>query len=331
MHVAIDLGEINTHLACWDQGKLPADASIMLKIPGLGRCDEGLTNPPWSKEILLAYFTKLYREYLLPSRLVLDSIALSVPNVFSLINRRTLLDVIEETLGLPEAVILPNPIAVTAGYQLRNPQRPLAGDILMVESLDSSFRFSILSQTEASGITLEKQFAGQITDLLREAEQAGFYSDSVWTFDCLLLGGDYRDNPAFGAFINFLPPSIIIISEPDMSLAAIAGLYVYHANNPEETGVLYNIIYPFAFYLEKYDRNLNLSCLERLPFDTDNLELECGGRYRLINLDRFSPYNLSNDNMYIHFRIYESTITDIYGEPVLPSSANLVLETYRES
>lgn len=64
----------------------------------------------------------------------------------------------------------------------------------------------------------------------------------------------------------------------------------------------------------------------KIPFDTSNLELDCGASYRLLTLDSSSIFNLASDPNRVRFRIYESDTSNGSGEYEQTVSQNLILE-----
>jgi hypothetical protein len=171
MHVVIDLGEIHSWLTCWERGKPLEDACIKIKLPGVTAFKSEVDQNPWQRENLRAYFSYLYHEYLLPSRIIIESAALATPVIFDLNARRILLDILEEIFGLYEASIIPHSIALIAGTQMRTPHLPLSGDVLVIKAQESSYNFTFISIIETIGITLEKQFSGDIPGLRDKLHQ----------------------------------------------------------------------------------------------------------------------------------------------------------------
>jgi len=324
MHVAIDLGETHTHLACWEKGKLLPDACIRVRIPGIARSNPSCGIYPWEHEILRDYFSRLYREYLLPSRMIVESATVSVPEIFDLNTRRILLNVLEETLGLLEVNVIPHSIALIAGYQMCSPNLSLTGDAMIIEVQESSLDFAFVNITAAAGITLEKQFSGDLSTAQEYAEQNGFYSIEGWSLNHLLIIGDNFNVPEIDAFINSLPANIntIYIDDPFTAAEGLSGRSI---ENNSVTIDRVNIIYPYDFYLEKYDQDLAAASLVRIPFDTANLELDCTGSYRLLSLDTAAICNLASKDNQVTCRIYElKKGYENDREPV--SEHNLVLE-----
>lgn len=317
MHVVIDLGEMHTYLACWERGKPLHDACIKLRLPGVTAFKPTAGRYSWERENLRDYFSYLYREYLLPSRIMIESASLAIPGIFDLKARRVLLDILEEIFGLYEASIIPHPIALIAGLQMHTHPLPLSGDVLLIEAQESSYNFAFISIIETIGITLEKQFSGAISELLAEAERTGYYSAAGWRLDHILLAGSHAQNSTMEAFFASLPPDLNVIHGHDLEFTAAEGL-ADSGNDKNSTPVgPFNIVYPYEFYLEKK----NSPSLVRIPFDTTNLELNCGCQYRLINLNKISIYNLAADENRVHFRIYELITADesqVYETDMVP-------------
>ncbi len=304
MHVVIDLGDKHTYLACWERGKPLEDACIKVKLPGVAAFKATFGKLSWERENLREYFSYLYREYLMPSRVVIESASLAIPCIFDLNGRRILLDILEEIFGLYEASIVPHPLALINGIQMRT--SPLPGDILVIEGQESHYNFAFMSIIETVGLTLEKQCSGEIADILTEAERTGYHSTEGWRLDHLVLAEIHANDPAMDGFIAALPPDLNVIYGHDLEFTAAEGLAV-GCNDKTTIGIPpFNIIYPYEFYMQ-----INSSTsLEKIPFDTANLELDCSGRYRMISLTHASINNLTAEDNRVFFRIYEIGTAD---------------------
>ncbi len=331
MHVAIDLGEKHTYLACWDTGRPVSDACISVKIPGLAVLNPSAGSSLWARDSLWKYISYIHREYLLPSRMVIESAALAVPDIFSLNSRRVLLDVFEEVLGLAEVMIIPHFIALAVGYQLRH-EFSLTGDVMVLEVKESSFDCAFLSVTDGVGITLEKQSRVTLNQVMELAEKQGYWSPSGWKLDHLLLLGNDSQIPALEGFVASLPPNLNVISDSDLSSYATEGLSraVCDDDNVNPVGRL-SMIYPYKFYLESFNPDLDTTTLVRIPFDISNLELDWGDKYRLISLNSASISIPASPEARVNFRIYE--IHSDYepdSESISRSSLVLEIDSFRD-
>jgi hypothetical protein len=317
MHVAIDLGNKYTYLACWEKGKPLADACIRVRIPGMTRFSYTTAKSFRDRDGMREYFYHLYREYLLPSRIMVESAAVSLPSIFNLNTHRMLLDILEEVLGLPEVSIIPQPIALVYGYHLRNPHLPLTGNIMVIQIQEAELDFAFLSVTDTAGITLEKQLTGRLSRAQEEADLIGFHSPEGWKLDSVFWGGEQPYPPVLEELISYLPKAANIISGQDLQFAAAEGL--------SKTSPM-NLIYPYEFYIEKVNPSRESFEFIKIPFDTSNLELDCGASYRLLTLDSSSIFNLTSDPNRVRFRIYESDTSNGSGEYAQTVSKNLILE-----
>ncbi len=305
MHVVIDLGEMLTCVSCWEKGRSREEACISVRIPGLAAYRSVPDPLCWERQNLRDYLTFIYREYLLPSRLVIESAALATHAIFNLTARRTLLDILEEIFGLYEASIIPHPLALTVGLQLDPAQPILAGDLLLIEKQKSSYCCSFVSVIDNAGITLEKQFCGSISAVRAEAERYGYYSNQRWNLDYIILAGVNDQDPAAAAFISALAPAVNIICHDDPGFTATEGLSALSHGQTASLMPPLNVIYPYAFYLSP-NRGEEL---QEIPFDTANLELNCSGSYKLTNLQSAGADAFINGKR-ANFRIYEISWAD---------------------
>jgi hypothetical protein len=306
MHVVIDLGEMHTYLACWEKGKSLEDACIKVKLPGIAAFKSTYGKVSWERDNLREYFSYLYREYLMPSRIIIESVSLATPNIFDLQSRRTLLDILEEIFGLYEASIVPRPVAVISGIQMGTAFSPLSGDVLFIEEQESTYQFAFISIVETIGITLEKQSSGELSDVMAEAEQIGYYGTEGWQLDHIVLAQNHNMDHGMDEFIALLPPDLNVIYVNNLQFTATEGLAARYINSTTTAMPPFNIIYPYEFYLE-----INKSAsLERIPFDTANLELDCSGRYSMISFNQAAINNLTDDKNRVCFRFYEIRTAD---------------------
>lgn len=314
MHVAIDIGCTDTYVVCWDTGRDLDDTWIKLKIPGIYSYN---TSPAWDHENVRRYLSYIQSEYLGPSRKRVDSAALALPGIFSLNSRRLLLDVCEEILGLSQVMLLPHAIALVRGYQLRH-GFPLSGDILVVDGNDSRCGLAILSIIAGVGLTLEKQYTGKPAEVREQAEKMIQILPAGWAPDHCLLAVNESLAPTMINWLNRFPTQLNIISDPAMAWSAAEGL---SALSLEEAGQI-SMIYPYYFYLSELGTDWQPTWT-KIPFDTANLELDQGSKYRLTSLD----------NTYLHqpqermqFRVYETYADQEPCDPSAISEADLVLE-----
>jgi hypothetical protein len=86
-------------------------------------------------------------------------------------------------------------------------------------------------------------------------------------------------------------------------------------------------VYPFTFYIERFDSARQTSLLEKIPFDLKNLKVEMNKKYPLLTLERDTPYNLSPNPDYLNIRIYEGD-AETANLPERFSGRDLVLQVH---
>lgn len=283
MHIAIDLGEEFSYLVCWETGREVEDTSIRVKIPGPGKYNSPAYSRAWTKTTLGDYLAYLHREYLLPSRKLIESAAVSVPDIWPLRARASLLQAMEEVMGLASAQIIPQPLALAAGHNLLNLGPALEGEVLLVQDHLPGLDMACLYISSAGGTILEKHFPA--TDPAGAGPEAlpGYLAGDGCRFDSILIISPHslplfeKQLYPWAAEINYLPKS-------SMDFTAAEGLYLARTSSLSVPGCRLSIIYPYTFYLQ-VDSAQGSDRWQEIPFDTSNLELDCGGRYRLFNLD----------------------------------------------
>jgi molecular chaperone DnaK (HSP70) len=361
-------------------------------------------------EILCQFFAYLKEEYIAPTVMDFDSIAISVPNYFGLKSRRLLINAIHESIGVNKVFLLPEPIAALIGYNSLLPSSPLQGDILSIDigGGTSDFSFLTLSQEQQEiimetqfqigsdvfsgaeidrgilryllfpafkmqhGINLKANFFTEkslnshdrylLNNYLRQAEQLkidinrkkgtylnkadffdghsliasfeqdfffaqlqpifkrlqtyidevlkfrakklGLFDGQRWLMDYILLLGGSARSQAVQALIKEKIPGVPLICPEDLDFNVVRGLCTW-SNLLGKSAGSFKCIYPFQFYIEKFEQDKQACALELIPFDTANLELDVNGRYKIFSFSLPSPYNLAADSDSIRLRVFE--------------------------
>ncbi len=340
MHVAIDLGENDTLLAAWTEGQPVSHPALIVKVPGLAHFGLKAGGDPWSRAQLQKYLTWLHSEYLLPTRQVIDSASAAIPGVPPLFVRRRLLDMLKETLGLEEALVVPRSLARAAGFQFHHPQ-PL-GDIILLDAQDNQAEATFLSTFPGVTITLEGQCRGDARAIREKAAHLGFFAPGGWNFDCLFISEDIDPASPLGQLAISLPQRIPVQAANDFPWAVVQGLHP-QSDHDIWTGSL-SVIYPYSFYLAVFRPDGQRASMARIPLDTANLELDCNSRYKLATLTTADMSAGDEDKDRIHFCLFEMNAdfdpervdcAAIPGDPVLeidcrredlPEQVDLVLD-----
>ncbi len=326
MHVAIDFGNKYTYLACWEKGKPLMDACIRVRIPGVTSFNYTTAESFRDRDGVREYLNHLYREYILPSRIMVESAAISFPTILNLNTHRIIISVMEEVLGLPEVSIIPQPLAIVHGYNLQNPHLPMTGDIMVIQINEAELHFAFLSIIDTVGITLEKQFTGSLAQAQKEAELIGFYSPAGWKLDSVLLEEERPYPLELDELIISLPKEVNIISGQNLQFATVDGLSWGYRDKKLHPSYRMNLIYPYELYIEKVNPSEESFELVKIPFDTANLELECGASYQLLTLDSSGIYNLAADPNRVKFHIYEFDTSNGSSQYEQTARQNLILE-----
>ncbi len=128
--------------------------------------------------------------------------------------------------------------------------------------------------------------------LLRDrAALLGLADGNSWHIDCILLQGGGALAPGVKQIISECFPDLPVILCNSMDLVARGLCYwINHYINKHNS---LKTIYPFDFYREIYDKTEDQILLERIPFDTANLELDILGKYKILS---FSPLSYTDPN-----------------------------------
>lgn len=136
------------------------------------------------------------------------------------------------------------------------------------------------------------------------AEYLGLYREGRFALDYLLLLGGASQTRGIKELISDLCPGPEIICPHDLSFNVVRGLCLWKQEYMP-SAIRVKSIYPFNFYIEKWDGAKAGTVLQKIPFDTENLELDIGSRYKIFTFPLHSPYNLANQPDRLKLRIYE--------------------------
>ena len=326
MHVAIDLGEKRSYLACWESGREMDDAIIKVSIPGLADFTANSDSFTRNPQNIQNYFLRLRREYLLPSRQPLESAALAVPEILPLSARAEMLRAAEETLGLEEAKIIPRPLAIVAGYNLQNRSHPLRGDVLLLQARELGLDCTWLSITETAGIILETQIRADLAEVVQELATHGCQAQATGRFDYVLAAADLASAPGIEEFLATLPGNPQVIYETALGFKAVQGLFGALLDKEVDPVSRLSFIYPYDFYLVPVRTDNTPARLHKIPFDTANMELASDGIYRLTNLVTCCPEILALASMRLQFSIYEVPAGFLPGPDIVLNRNQQVFE-----
>ena len=136
------------------------------------------------------------------------------------------------------------------------------------------------------------------------AKALQLFSADKWHIDAVLLLGGASQTRGLKDLIAGIFPDLKVICPEDPSFYVLRGLC--HWENDGNSGATsIKSIYPFNFYIERISPDGSSHLLEKIPFDTANLELDLQKRYPIFSLPLDSVYNLSPDPDSVLFRIYE--------------------------
>jgi len=231
-----------------------------------------------------------------------ETLAIAVPHYYDCCTRSIIKDILSNQYGIFKSTLLPRSLALVLGYLVQHPNFDGRGDWLCLGGEDDHLDFSFISLSE-SVITLEYQGRGNWENLKTQARSLALYNRAGWAFNHVL----YSDT-SLSKDTNLLlvEPGQIdhLIKLKDVSSIVLEGLRHAAINQGTGSGYSLRIIYPYNFYLQKYDLQKKSLIVERIPFDTANLELDLDGSYPIA---RFSSTNLypQFDGKPIELNVYE--------------------------
>lgn len=143
-----------------------------------------------------------------------------------------------------------------------------------------------------------------LSNVKNKAERLGLWQAGHWNLDYVLLLGGASQTRGITEMINELCPGVMIISPQERDYAVVRGLCAWAEDSLAHKPSIKNI-YPFEFYIEKKTDTAEAVHLEKIPFDTSNLELNPEETYPIFSFPVHSNYNLAAHPGDFHCRIYE--------------------------
>ncbi len=230
-----------------------------------------------------------------------DSLSIAAPYYYNCLNRSVIIDILTSHHGIDQCNILPRPLALLLGYLAQHPQDVLHGNLLCILIEEDRLNFSFISLT-GSAITLEYQGFGNWEQLQTSAETLALRSSRGWEFDHLLY-----TNSSSADNLHVLiseHQNVNLLKVEDVGRTILEGLHYSVVQYGTARARALRIVYPYDFYLQKYDPHQKRLILEKIPFDTANLELDLQGSYRIARLPLTELHSSSDEN-YIEFTVYE--------------------------
>jgi len=138
----------------------------------------------------------------------------------------------------------------------------------------------------------------------QRAGYLGLYHKGKFMLDFILLLGGASQTRGVRKLIADLFPDTEIICPQDLSFNVVKGLAQWGEKDLSQV-ISVKSIYPFNFYLERWDQTQGNTVLDKIPFDTDNLQLDIKRSYKIFTIPLPSHYNLANDAERLQLRVYE--------------------------
>jgi molecular chaperone DnaK len=158
-----------------------------------------------------------------------------------------------------------------------------------------------------------------------KAEYLGLFQEGRFLLDYLLLLGGASQTRGVHQLIAEICPGPEIAHPQDLTFNVVRGLARWRQTGSSS---LFRVksIYPFSFYIEKWNLAGTGTILERLPFDTENLELDINGRYKIFTVPLISPYNLATNPGSLKLRVYELASAELQANVEQFMGQDLILQ-----
>ena len=163
------------------------------------------------------------------------------------------------------------------------------------------------------------------TSVRNRAQTLGLMNGNEWDLDGILLVGGASFTPGVNELLHRAFPRVPLILPEERSFNVLKGLAARGVDRSRTCTL--KTVYPFTFYIERFDSARQTSLLEKIPFDLQNLKVEMNKKYPLLTLERDTPYNLSPNPDYLNIRIYEGD-AETANLPERFSGRDLVLQVH---
>ena len=163
------------------------------------------------------------------------------------------------------------------------------------------------------------------TSVRNRAQTLGLMNGNEWDLDGILLVGGASFTPGVNELLQRAFPRVPLILREERSFNVLKGLAARGVDRSRTCTL--KTVYPFTFYIERFDSARQTSLLEKIPFDLKNLKVEMNKKYPLLTLERDTPYNLSPNPDYLNIRIYEGD-AETANLPERFSGRDLVLQVH---
>ncbi|MDD2620980.1 MAG: Hsp70 family protein [Syntrophomonadaceae bacterium] len=136
------------------------------------------------------------------------------------------------------------------------------------------------------------------------AQNLNLHDGHHWKLDYVLLQGGASQITGVTKMVQELCTGITLIQPKDLDLNVVRGLSKW---NTEGLAAYSRVktIFPFQFYIERINPENNMPELEKIRFDTANLELDIDTKYKIFSFNPDSHYNLAVDSQLLSCKIYE--------------------------
>lgn len=265
----------------------------------------------FSPEQIKSYWENIFGELDLPKGNN-TSLNMAVPCYYDCLTRSIIINILTHDYGFQEIQLLPRSLALLCGYIALHSEDEMSGDWVCIIEDEDSLDFSFISISE-SFINLELQYVGSWSKLQEEALRLGLFSARGWDINKILYA-----NPAATAH-SHLPwadlknnVQVIKVERPDQTIQLGLRQSSMISTAQGEKGL--TIIYPYDFYLERFDSLTTIR--EKLSFDTANLDLKLNGTYKIASLPSQSLF-LNPEDSYIDLAVYEVTRSPLLQNPFI--------------
>lgn len=257
------------------------DAKMLIQVLDKINLDYSNTALNTAQALLSSYFNNLYTYCPLTLLEKITSLSIAVPFYYGLKTRSLLRNILIDIFHIENINIVPRSMAIVNAYNLLNPIKALQGDILLMDKENDSLAMISCINNH---ICLEKEY--------RLNESLNSFILEKLNFDHILFCGKEPDlNDIEAIFPSHKENFAVCI--PESKFLVAKGL----SNN---TNCCLDIIYPYEFFIGKHLPQSKSAIIEKISFDTSNLELKLCGKYKIKKLSHSELNCSSPQRLYIY-------------------------------
>lgn len=214
----------------------------------------------------------------------LDSIAINIPSDWGLMQKSRLYSFLQNYTS--NISIIPTPLAAFISYLKQG--LDISGDSLWIKKIHNQAYYELAFVNylpSAKDIILESFFIGSEEELTDEASRLNIYHNKKWKLQYIFFisSGKPEPTPLFNELaVSGIPMVELKEPSPSYPSAVLTGLCSWNEIR-KDMALNLKIVYPRKFYRQVTNTLNGLNEWHKIYFDTENIELDLFGRYKIFS------------------------------------------------